>query len=1214
MANPQSVSRGDSLDGRPESRNPIDRLADSFVQRLRQGEQPAISEYAAAHPELADEIRELFPTLAMLEQFGPGESADDAGRREQAAASVPSQLGPYRILREVGRGGMGVVFEAEHEALRRHVALKVLPLGVTASGTHLERFHREARAAGRLHHTNIVPVFDVGSHDGVYYYAMQFIRGQSLEQVFDELRRLKRRSERPPVATTQADPRQLDQTCARTIATGLLTGQFPRQFALVEEPLIEGPAAEEPAAPEPPRPVVASSQDVLPSPGSNASGSSGAVARAASELSEPCKDDYFRRVAGIGLQIAEALAYAHGQGIIHRDIKPSNLILDTAGVVWITDFGLAKNEGDNLTRTGDIVGTLRYMAPERLQGRGDARGDIYGLGLTLYEFCTLRHALGETDRGRLMHEVAHGEPPRPRKLNPQIPRDLETIVLKAIDKDPARRYATAQQLADDLRLFLADRPVQARRVSTAERVWRWCRRNPRQASLSALVLLLLLVVFGGALAFAYHARQQAAALADESLKSNRWLYHYCFGQAEAGRGSGRPGQRLRGLEAIERAASLLPDLQFSAAQEAEQRVKLRNEAIACLALCDLRTLKQFTALDQDSGAVVFDAPYRRYAISDPHGNITLRDAASDQELAYLPGPGQRAWVLLFSPDGDYLAAKYHPEHGPAEIKIWHLATASPVVHLEGHHRQAPLAFASQSPHVAVGVQQKQVRVYRLLDGALQRTIGLARPATWLDFDDHGNLAVADQSPEVRIIDADRGSDDVRVLPCPAGVMTLCWFPGRERLVLGGSDGRIYLADDLETGQPSFEKLEGHRAPVVQLQVNHAGTRLASSAWDGTSRIWNLVDREQMLRIDMTELGLSPFSPDDRLLSFRSRLSGFGIWQLDEGGPLAICQEPESSGGRWCVSFSPSIPWLLVCGTDTGLEFWDAERVAKLAAVPWDQVRSVKFSADGGELLSSGARGIHRWPLTVDDAGQLRIGPPRAIRSDYVERMDVSADGRLMAIDLGPMTGQIAWLDDSQPARQITHANLDRMNLSPDGRWLVTATWIGRGIRVWDTATGRSICELQPDASSSTPGFSPDGRLLATSGGEEHCLWEVGTWKCLEKWPRELPDGWPGPVAFSPDSRLLALARSRQMLQLIDTQTGQQLAILDAGRSATLGDAQFSADGSRLAVAMRQDLHLWDLAALREQLRRLQLDWDLPEYPERQAPAEPAPRALQVVIN
>src|SRR5206468_3427793 len=201
---------------------------------------------------------------------------------------------------------------------------------------------------------------------------------------------------------------------------------------------------------------------------------------------------YWQSVAEVGMQVADALAHAASQGILHRDIKPSNLLLDDTGNVSVTDFGLAKaaSDSDDLTHTGDIVGTLRYMAPERFNGQGDLRSDVYSLGLTLYELLTLRPAFDEADRNKLIKQVMHDEPGRPRKPNPAVPRDLETVVLKAIAREPAHRYQTPAEFAGDLKRFVEDRPVKARRVSEAEKFLRWCRRNPLPAGLLAGIVLV----------------------------------------------------------------------------------------------------------------------------------------------------------------------------------------------------------------------------------------------------------------------------------------------------------------------------------------------------------------------------------------------------------------------------------------------------------------------------------------------------------------------------------------------------------------------------------------------------------------------------------------------------------------------------------------------------------------------------------------------------
>ena len=317
-------------------RDPIELLADSFVGRLYAGQRPSIAEYAERYPDLAGDIRGTFAGACRIgtERFGrlPGH------RQNHSPGPPPQQLGEYTIVREIGRGGMGVVYEAVQESLGRHVVLKVLQISGLC-GAQLERFRREAKAAARLHHSNIVPVYGISEHAGVHYYAMQFIQGQSLNLVIDELRRL--RSRGPDSFSSAAKMNVRPDSRSDSTKPGC-----PAQE---ESAIVNGYLSDAPRS---------------------------------SEFSTPASaDEFYRSVARVGLQVAEALAYAHSQGILHRDIKPSNLLLDGRRTVWVTDFGLAKSDRtDDLTDAGDVVGTLHYMAPERLDGRSDPRSDVYGSG------------------------------------------------------------------------------------------------------------------------------------------------------------------------------------------------------------------------------------------------------------------------------------------------------------------------------------------------------------------------------------------------------------------------------------------------------------------------------------------------------------------------------------------------------------------------------------------------------------------------------------------------------------------------------------------------------------------------------------------------------------------------------------------------------------------------------------------------------------------
>jgi hypothetical protein len=347
-------------------------------------------------------------------------------------------LGDYTILRQIGRGGMGVVYEARQNSLDRRVALKILPFAAVLDQKQIERFRNEARAAAQLHHANIVPVFSVGCERGVHFYAMQYIEGHALDVAIRQLRELADTEPRHAADTKKIGAHAADAAPA--------SAELPRSF-----------------------------------PGA---GSRGTV-------------QYARRVAELGIQVAEALDYANEHGIVHRDVKPSNLMVDGQGKVWITDFGLARFQADSrMTMSGDVVGTLRYMSPEQAAGKSnliDERIDVYSLGITLYELLTLRNAFDGPDREEVLRRIAEEEPPAPRRVNPSIPVDLETIVLKASAKAREQRYTTARALADDLRRFLDGKPTLARRPTLVDRLGKWGRRH-RTAVRFALALAAVVFV------------------------------------------------------------------------------------------------------------------------------------------------------------------------------------------------------------------------------------------------------------------------------------------------------------------------------------------------------------------------------------------------------------------------------------------------------------------------------------------------------------------------------------------------------------------------------------------------------------------------------------------------------------------------------------------------------------------------------------------------
>jgi serine/threonine protein kinase/Flp pilus assembly protein TadD len=553
----------------------LEGLLEEFASRLEAGEALDVEAFAAAHPEHAEQLRRVLPTVLVLAELGHSASAGGAAPASPGADPelVSGVLGDFRILREVGRGGMGVVYEAEQISLGRRVALKVLPFAATLDGRQLQRFQNEARAAAQLHHTNIVPVYAVGCERGVHYYAMQYIDGHSLAEVIEQLRRVTGEPERASVEAPWITEPTVDAASGQVVAV---------------------------PAPETLKPVATSTMP----PATDAA--------------------YFRRVAELGVQAAEALDHAHQAGIVHRDIKPANLLVDEPGRLWVTDFGLAHMQGDaRMTATGEMVGTLRYMSPEQALAKRvvvDHRTDVYSLGATLYELLTLRAAFSGTDRQELLRQIAFEEPRRPQRVSKTIPAELETIVLKALEKDPADRYATAQELADDLKRFLDGQLIRARPPTLWQRGRKWAGRHRYLVGSAAAVLAAAVLMFTGSVGWV--ARDRAARRAQNTQVVTGALKEADDWQRQ---------RRLpEALSAVRRAGGLLAG--------ADVDETLRRQVLARLA--DLELLDRLENVRLERMTAVQDG-YFDWEGADILYGQTFRDAGQDVEGVPAVEAGQR---------------------------------------------------------------------------------------------------------------------------------------------------------------------------------------------------------------------------------------------------------------------------------------------------------------------------------------------------------------------------------------------------------------------------------------------------------------------------------------------------------------------------------------------------------------------------------------------
>ncbi len=450
---------------------------DEYLAALEAGAPIDRAQFLARHSELAASLVQCLDGMEFLHRASSARDTDGALARSEEAWTPGTVLGDFRIVQEMGRGGMGVVYEARQVSLDRRVALKVLPLAGAASEKRLQRFKNEAHTTARLHHPNIVPVYAIGADRGVHFFAMQFIEGQSLSELIAELHRSgssESLMEPPSTSARGSAPRVVEHD-----ATGPADSSVRANGAPSRAPVTQTIAAL-------------------------------AAERTRNRL------EFYRRIAALGRTVAEALEHAHQVGVVHRDIKPGNLMLDAHDNLWITDFGLATIQSEpGLTQSGELLGTLRYMSPEQAlakPGLIDHRTDIYSLGATLYELLTLAPVFDGRDRFDLLQHMAVGELKPLRKIEPAIPVELETIVLKSLSHNAQDRYASSQAMADDLHRFLNNEPILARPPSLLDRARRWTRRHPSFMAVAAALLVFGVIALGAgaALIAREHANTQLA--------------------------------------------------------------------------------------------------------------------------------------------------------------------------------------------------------------------------------------------------------------------------------------------------------------------------------------------------------------------------------------------------------------------------------------------------------------------------------------------------------------------------------------------------------------------------------------------------------------------------------------------------------------------------------------------------------------------------------
>ena len=974
----------------------LDELLAEISEKLQAGQGIDLEEYTARFPQLGGRIQRLLPAMQAMADLGYA-SHNGGGPRlgpSDTAVPIPGTLGDFRILRELGRGGMGVVYEAEQVSIGRHVALKVLPFAAILDPRQLNRFKNEARAAGTLDHPHIVSVYSVGTDRGVHYYAMQLVPGQSLAELIAALRESQ--------GVARAAP-----TSAAVSPVAAMTGG--------EEVLHRHPA-ESPSTAS----VASAAVDTQRRPTSSAS-----------RLSRFGTREYFRSVAQLGIQAAEALDYAHHNGIVHRDVKPGNLLVDSEGKLWVTDFGLAHVDSDaSVTMTGDIVGTLRYMSPEQTQAPQavvDHRTDIYSLGATLYELLTLQPACRATSREAMLREIAEDEPVSPRKINPGVPRELATIVLKALEQRPEDRYCTVREMAGDLQRFLANRPIKARPPSLANRLGKWSRRHV--ATLWTAIGMSM--VMGSLLAFtAFDAhsaklretREKNAALLAKTAASeernaarlNQYYAEIVSGQADWQTGNiGRLEHKLlrhlpvadepdrRGWEWYyllslchpEQRTMFCPGATSVAWSPDGQYVATAGGVWDAASGEQVRRLVPSLFMTKDC-AWSSDGQLLAWGVASPDSAVYVWDRRSD-EVRALRGHKSSVWCVAFRPDGRQLAS------GSLDgtLRIWDVSSELVVQSLSMGSPPTDVAWSPDGKLLAAQFKDG-TRIWKLTPAEF---VTKFKPVLFqegrLSWHPRGQwLAVCHDEVWYLLDTADWGIQRRQAHPRGAG-SDIAWSPDGEKLAVAHGD---IVTVWTPTGDAPLATIAGHRNRIESVDWSPDGERLVTadgeeikiwnlevvgapeaisagepldslswltdsrtlqsvSAHDGSVTHWNAMSK---CKLDVepsviADRAKSLLSPDRRLTATRSH-AAITIRDAQTATIESILQ-PTANDVGW-LSWSPDSTRLAIAtrtyrADEVGLEFWDVKQPRLLSCwtrrslFEWDSVQSVSWLENGTRVAA-----------------------------------------------------------------------------------------------------------------------------------------------------------------------------------------------------------------------------------------------------------------------
>ncbi|MDA1051420.1 MAG: protein kinase [Planctomycetota bacterium] len=1159
----------------------LNEILAKYLQAAESGEPIDREQIIQTHPEYADELREFFADKSQIDKLAgdavgkgsidePTLPPDSVTRLDvptlASSASVtvaprPGTIvryfGDYELLEEIARGGMGVVYKARQVKLNRIVALKMILSGQFASKEDVQRFYTEAEAAAGLDHRGIVPIIEVGDHEGQHFFSMGYVEGESL-------------------------------------ASRLADGPLPP-----------------------------------------------------------------REAAELVRKVAESVQYAHERGVIHRDLKPANVLLNGSRALrvesrehqrpasgsqlsalnsqpMVTDFGLAKKlEGDsNLTGTGQILGTPSYMPPEQAAGRvSEVReaADVYSLGAILYATLTGRPPFQADNPLDTLMQVLEREPVAPRQLNPAVPRDLETICLKCLEKDPRRRYDTATALVEELARFLEGRPILARPAGPVERGWRWCRRNPRIAAMSAALVVVLMVatVVSASFAFSENAAKRQAVDARKAESEQKELALLREAEAKAARNSEAEQRRL----AEEREAEAISARQ----QEAEQRQLAEQNAAEArwnTYVARMQTLRPVwergefgqleVLLDQyepKEGEPDFRGWEWRYLRDQCRANIRVLDSkTSTRYVAWRPDgqrlavrrsndaavliwdtdagtiertlPGKGNMPIAWSPDGRFLAAG----RGESDLDIWDTATGEQVrqIHcnlkrtdlrntlgLGWSHNGELLAYGGDGfleILTSEGAPQRQFRVGRTVDENWIRAIDWHPTDMRLGVVDHDGFAYAFNGltgeqlwrTEVCNIDCcdvawrpdgkrlacsarypvfsakvfDEEGQLVATLPRVSGPIS--WSPDGERLAAIGPSQFIHIWH-VESGEG--REMHVHKGGISAVAWRPGSEEVFTAGGDGTLKLWNASTTHQpalAIHADpgVVRKGSAPrisvaWSPDGSRVITGGSSGRVATWNAADGALEAELAAPAESGARvgvtnWpvhVVAWHPEGQMVAAITEDGAINLWDATTQQKMKTLQAGS-RSIDFqylrwSSDGKRLLCDVAevplgqlKPVYYW----EDAG---LGERRQLTTSDRNSMSWHPDGKHVAIQRNRQL-ELWSVPEHRLVRTIKTMSSAAFIWEPQGRILALGEG---GLQFFNAHSGEAVATSKLHAGSAFGAWSPAGERIVTAGTEDTALKIVDAATGDEVFTLSTGGAPFTDVAFSPDGRRIATADSAGFVRI-----------------------------------------------------------------------------------